>query len=179
MKILIMCEGPNEKKVMDILLENGCLKFTQDDLLGLTIFHSRQISSSGQVRAELNQFPGEVDVYRIGDKQNDKLVIPDDYKGKINTVTKYCTKPELEMLLIIAEGLVKDYEKVKSTTKAKAFAKQNIKYGKKYYDNSTKFYDDYFGHNVDVLVNAIIEYQRIRGKIHDKDEFCLADLLKS
>ena len=35
----IMCEGPNEKKIMDILMENGKLKFSEDDLLGLTIYH--------------------------------------------------------------------------------------------------------------------------------------------
>lgn len=71
-KILIMCEGPNEKKIIDILLENGCLK----------------------------------------------------------------------------------------------------------YDNSTKFFMDYFGKNVQLLVDAIKEYQKIRGKTHGKDENCLKELLK-
>ncbi len=176
-RLLVMCEGPNEKKIMDILLENGCLKFTQDDLLGLTIFHARQISGSAQVRAELNQFPGEVDVYRIGDKQNDKFEIPDDYKGKIDKVTKYCTKPELEMLLIIAEGLEKEYEKVKSTMSPKEFAKANIRLGKKRYDNSTQFFEDYFDKNVDKLVSAIKEYRHIKGRSHAKNELCLAELL--
>ncbi|MCR5558618.1 MAG: GNAT family acetyltransferase [Butyrivibrio sp.] len=177
-RILIMCEGPNEKKIIDILLANGCLKFTQDDLLGLTPFHARQISNSGQVRAELNIYPGIVDVYRIGDKQSDKLTIPKDYKEKIGEVKKYCTKPELEMLLIIAEGLDKDYDKVKSTMSPKEFAKANIKIGKKRYDNSTKFYQEYFENNVKLLVDAIKKYQRIRGKSHDKDELCLGELLK-
>lgn len=36
MKLLIMCEGPNELEIVRILLENNCLKFTEDDLLGLT-----------------------------------------------------------------------------------------------------------------------------------------------
>lgn len=72
-KLLIMCEGPNEKKIMDILMENGKLKFSEDDLLGLTIYHARQISKSAQVRTELNIFSGEVEVLRIGDKQSDKL----------------------------------------------------------------------------------------------------------
>ena len=107
-RILIMCEGPNEKIIMDILLSNECLNFSQDDLLGLTTFHARQISSSGQVRTELNMFQGKVDVYRIGDTQSDKLSIPKDYKDKIGEIRKYCTKPELEMLLIIAEGLEKN-----------------------------------------------------------------------
>lgn len=35
MKLLIMCEGPNELKIINILLENQKLKFTSDDLLGL------------------------------------------------------------------------------------------------------------------------------------------------
>ena len=133
-----MCEGPNEKKIIDILLENGCLKFSHDDLLGLVPYHARQITKSGQVRAELNMYPGKVDIYRIGDKQSDRLVIPKDYKDKICHVKKFCTKPELEILLIIAEGRMKEFEKAKSSLSPKEFAKIYIKCGKKKYDNSTK-----------------------------------------
>ena len=93
-KLLIMCEGPNEKEIIKILLENDLLKFTEDDLLGLTPYHARQIKSSGQVKTELNIYPGQVRILRIGDK----LVIPSEYKDKILSVDKYCTKPELEML---------------------------------------------------------------------------------
>ena len=114
MKILIMCEGANEKEIMDILLENDCLIFTEDDLIGLTPYHARQIKTSAQVRMELNIYPGKVKILRVGDKQSDILKIPAEYKDKIISVEKYCTKPELEMLLIIAEGLVSEYEKVKS-----------------------------------------------------------------
>lgn len=52
-KLLIMCEGPNEREIINILLENDCLKFTEDDLLGLTPYHARQIKSS--VRFGRNQ----------------------------------------------------------------------------------------------------------------------------
>ena len=41
MKYLIMCEGSNEKKIMDMLLENGKLKVSADDLLGRIIYHAR------------------------------------------------------------------------------------------------------------------------------------------
>ena len=34
MKLLIMCEGPNELKVINILLENQKLKFSSDVGLG-------------------------------------------------------------------------------------------------------------------------------------------------
>lgn len=112
MKLLITCEGPNEKEIVHILLENNCLKFTEDDLLGLTPYHARQIKSSAQVRTELNIYPGQVEVLRIGDKQSDRLVIPPAYQSQIISVKKYCTKPELEILLIIAEGMESEYEKV-------------------------------------------------------------------
>ena len=44
---------------------------------------------------------------RIGDKLGDELKIPREYKGKIKDIRKYCTKPELEMLLLISENKVK------------------------------------------------------------------------
>lgn len=63
MKLLIMCEGPNELKVINILLENQKLKFSSDDLLGLVPYHARQIKSSAAVKAALNLYPDEVHVY--------------------------------------------------------------------------------------------------------------------
>lgn len=173
-----MCEGPNELKVMNILLENDALIFTEDDLLGLTAYHARQIKSSTQVRTALNLYPGnDVLVMRVGDKQTDKLTIPADYKEKIIGIEKYCTMPELEMLLIISEGLVKEYGKVKSGMGPKDYAKANIVYNRKRYDNSTQFFEDYYGGNFKKLVAAIQEYKRIKGS-HRKDELYLADLLK-
>ncbi len=177
MKLLIMCEGPNEKEIINILLENNCLYFTEDDLIGLTPYHARQIKSSAQVRTELNMYPGEVRILRIGDKQRDVLKIPAEYKDKIISIEKYCTKPELEMLLIIAENLTHDYEKVKSHIMPKEFAKANVKSGKKKYDNSTSFYTDYFGKNPKLLVMCIKEYRRYNGS-HSKDEHYLVELLK-
>lgn len=176
MKLLIMCEGSNEKAIMDILLENRCLTFTSDDLLGLVSYHARQIKSSGVLRAELNMYPGEVKILRIGDTQGERLLIPQPYKEKIVSVEKYCTKPELEMLLIISEGLMDEYEKVKSSVRPKTFAKQKVRMGKRRYDNSTDFYRQYFGNNSDQLVDAIRIYKQKNGT-HKKDELYLADLL--
>lgn len=178
MKRLIMCEGPNELKVMRILLDNDCLIFGEDDLLGLTPYHARQIKGNAQVRTELNMYPGnDVLIMRVGDKQGEKLAIPADYSEKIIGTEKYCTKPELEMLLIISEGLLSEFEKVKSSTNPKSFAKQHIRLGRKHYDNSSKFYDDYYSSRPELLVETIREYKRVHGA-HKKDELYLADLLK-
>ncbi len=173
-----MCEGPNELVLIKILLENDALIFTEDDLLGLTPFHARQIKSSTQVKLELSMYSGnDVVIMRVGDKQTDRLAIPADFKEKISGVEKYCTLPELEILLIISEGLVKEFEKVKSTIKPKDFAKEHIVCNRKRYDNSSQFYRDYYDSNCDKLVFAIKEYKRIKGS-HKKDELFLADILK-
>lgn len=177
MKYLIMCEGPNEKEIIDILLENDCLSIKENDLLGLTPFHARQIRTSAQVRTELNIYPDDVKILRIGDKQSDKLIIPAEYKDKIISVEKYCTKPELEMLLIIAEQMISEFNKVKSSISPKEFAKEHIKCGKHKYDNSTSFYKEYFSDNPQLLVKCIKEYKCHNGS-HGKDEKYLADLLK-
>lgn len=177
MKYLIMCEGPNELEIIKILLRYGCLKVTPEDLLGLVPYHARQIKTSAVVQTALNIYPGEVAVLRIGDTLNEKLQIPEKYQEKIVSVKKYCTKPELEMLLIISEGLTKEFEKVKSKEKAKSFAKANIKLGRRAYKNDTDFYTEYYGENPQKLVDSILQYRRQKGS-HDKDEHYLAELLK-
>ena len=53
MKRLIMCEGPNELAVMRILIAQEKLIFGEDELIGLTPFHARQIKGNSQVRTEL------------------------------------------------------------------------------------------------------------------------------
>lgn len=177
MKRLIMCEGSNELVIMRILLEHDKLIFGVEDLIGLTPFHARQLSNS-QVRTELNIYPGrDIVVMRIGDVQNEDFKIPEDYKERITDVKKYCTKPELEMLLIISEGLVSEYEKSKAKVSPKEFAKSRIVCGRRKYDNSDRFYKEYYGTDPDKLVKAIKEYKRIKGS-HKKDELYLADLLK-
>lgn len=177
MKLLIMCEGPNELEIIKILLHHNCLRFTMEDLVNLMPYHARQLDKSTVIQNALALYQGEFKILRIGDALSEKLRIPVMYKDRVADVEKYCTKPELEMLLIIAENLDKEFEKVKSSVKPKNFAKSNIKCGRRKYDNSTRFYTDYFGDNVELLVNSIKNYKRKKGN-HKKDELYLADLLK-
>lgn len=177
MKILIMCEGPNELAIVKLLLENNKFKFTNDDLVTLTPFHARQLASSTAVKTALNIYKGEFVIYRIGDTLADNLRIPTEYAHRITDVEKYCTKPELEILLIISEGLDKEFNKVKSHISPKDFAKTFIKCNRKKYNNSTFFYIDYYGDNIEALVSAIKNYKQTHGA-HKKDELYIADLLK-
>ena len=122
-------------------------------------------------------FKSDVHILRIGDKLSDQLKIPKEYKGKIKDVKKYCTKLELEMLLLISEGLDADFEKEKSKKSHKIFSKEHVIYNKTRYDNSTVFYRNYYGDRIDLLVDSIKRYKQLKGK-HQRDEGYLADLLK-
>lgn len=179
MKLLVMCEGPNEKAVVDMLLDAGHLNFSRDDLVGLAVYHARQLTAP-VIKTALSIYTDEFQVYRIGDSMSDKLSVPANYQDRIRGVRKFCTKPELEMLLIIAEDKEAEFERVKAgkhKMKPKDFCKANVVHNRKRYDNSTQFYRDYFGTNIKTLMDAIAKYKQTHGA-HKKDEEYLADLLK-
>lgn len=178
MRILLMCEGQNEEVLLNILLNSNVLKFTRDDLIGRKPYPIRQLTHP-VIKTELKHYNSEVKIYRVGDKQTDKLVIPSELKNIIHkdNIYKYCTKPELEMLLILSEKMEKEYEKVKSTETPKIFAKKNIKYNGRKYDQSAQFLEMYYGSNVKRLIDSIKKYKKYK-KQHNKDELYLADILK-
>lgn len=179
MRILLMCEGLNEEVLFNILLDANVLRFTRDDLIGRRVYPVRQLSNP-TIKTELKHYGQPVKVYRVGDKQNDKLIIPKDINNIVfnNEIYKFCTKPELEILLILNEGLLKEFEKVKSIESPKSFAKKNIKYNGKKYDQSSLFLKNYYGgKNVINLVKNIKQYKKYK-KHNVKDELYLADLLK-
>ena len=171
-----MCEGANEEKLLELLFDNNKLIITRDDLIGRKPYHVRGLSNP-YIKSELRRYNKEVLIYRIGDKQADSLKIPEELKDIVfkKNIFKYCTKPELEVLLIINEGMYKDF--LKSKIKPKDYAKKNIKFNRKYYDNSTQFYDDYYGGSrIKLLVNNIRDYKKI--KKHCSDELYLDELLR-
>lgn len=176
MKYLIMCEGPNEKKIIDMLLEHQKLIVCADDLVGRVTYHARQIGKSPVVMGQLRIYGGSVEVWRIGDRQKDKLSIPAEFKNQIKKVTKFCTLPELEILLILSEKKFNEYEKLKSQKRAKDFAKENISYNRCKYKGDTKFYEEYYGNDIPKLIKAIREYKQ-RNHAHKNDERYLIELL--
>lgn len=179
MRILLMCEGPNEEVLLNCLLDANALKFTRDDLIGRRPYKIRQLTNP-TIKSELKHYGQPIKIYRVGDKQTDKLSIPRDIKNLVSAteIYKYCTKPELEMLLILNEKLEKEYEKVKSTESPKVFAKRNISYNGKKYNQTNDFLLMYFGgDNIINLISSIKRYKKYK-KQHERDELYLADLLK-
>lgn len=66
---------------------------------------------------------------------NDKLKINKEYKEFIKGQYKFCTKPELEILLIIVENKLNAFEKTKSKIKPKEFCKKYVSFNNQKYDN--------------------------------------------
>jgi len=176
MRYLIMCEGTNEEKIVELLLDNNKLKINRNELIGLKPYNIRQLNNPTIIN-ELTRYGERVIVYRIGDTQKDKLKIPIVLKDIVSNkdIYKFCTKPELEILLIINEELYQDF--LKSKKKPKDYAKEKITYNKKKYDQSNEFLLEYYnGARINQLVNNIKKYKQL--KKHNKDELYLADLLK-
>lgn len=175
MKYLLMCEGPNEACILNMIIQNNLLTIDIEDILGSQAYHARNLKNQAVVR-EILRYHQQLTIYRIGDKQNDELKIPKNLEEYIShdRIFKYCTKPELEMLLIINEGLVNKFKKSKLSPKD--YAKSNIKFNKKLYNNSTIFWSNYYEGRLDNLIDNIKEYKRIHN--NKRKELYLSDLIK-
>ncbi len=177
---LVMCEGPNEKALIDMLIDNNRMLLKRSELLNREVFFARQIGSSPVIQSALRTYNDVVKIIRIGDKLTDELKIPKEFRQFVdqNNIRKICTKPELEILLIINEGLFNQYNKVKNKLSPKEFAKKNIKLNKQKYNNSTNFWKDYYKDNIADLVENIKTYKKIKKNLDYKKEEYLADYLK-
>lgn len=177
MKYLIMCEGSNELTIINMLLENNKLKIKNDDLINLVPFNAKQLSNP-TIMSFLTTYNKPVTVLRIGDTQRDRFPIPRELKHIVSKdrIIKYCTLPELEILLIINEGMYTQFIK-SGEKKPKTFAKRNIIYNKIRYDQSNDFLRMYYGgKRITCLINSLKEYKRL--KKHNNDEKYLIDLVK-
>ena len=178
-KILLLCEGKNEEKVLDILLDNNCLIFNRDNLIARRAIPLPSNIKTPFVISSIKQNGEMIDIIRVKDSQKDLIRIPKEIKKYVSLerVYDYCTKPSIEILLIMNEGLLKEFNKVKSKKDAKDFAKENIKYNGRKYDNSTAFYESYFGgKRLPILLNNIKAYKQNHS--NKRNENYLADLLK-
>ena len=163
MKILLACEGKSEVYLLNGLIERGHLSFDCPLLLYDPI-HLRQLTKIAQI---INSLPinEEIIVYRIGDTLKDALSLSNlEMRSKYIKSYKYCTKPEVEILVIINEGLYDKYIKVSKTTKPKTFINKYMPS----FDPSKYFHE----HD---MVYALREYKRI--KKHKGNELYLIDLL--
>lgn len=164
--IACLCEGSMEQAIMEILLDNNRLIFEREQLLEEEILRCR--SAKNFERDYLNKTTNEmITVYRILDSTNEKFKLSGPYLKRV-TVVNIITAPEIEMLVIHAEGKYDDYSRKRM--KPSDYVKQHLKIGKiKSYDFAKRYFAD-----DDVLVEAIQQYKQKSAKKNGT----LADLLK-
>lgn len=164
--IACLCEGSMEQAIMEILLDNNCLIFEREQLLEEEILRCR--SAKNFERDYLNKTMNEmITVYRILDSTNENFKLSGPYLKRV-TVVNIITAPEIEMLVIHAEGKYDDYSRKRM--KPSDYVKQHLKLGKiKSYEFAKRYFAD-----DERLVEAIQQYKQ---KSANKSG-TLADLLK-
>ena len=167
--VACICEGNAECTIIEILLDNGMLVFSRDNLLDNEICRCRN-AKEFQKRYLGMSFKRKITVYRILDSRREKFNLSTAYKNKVDVID-IITAPEIEMLIILNEDKYTDFKKKK--LKPSEYCKQLLK---KRNVKSSGFIKEYFK-DVNKLVNAIKEYKRV-SKI-PTGEKCLYDLLKN
>lgn len=114
-------------------------------------------------------FDEQITVLRILDSRKEVFKLSKAYQHKVSVIN-IITAPEIEMLLIHAEGKYSEFSK--SMKKPSTFCKEDLKMKNvKSYDFVYQYFSD-----TDKLIKAIREYRRV-AKI-EKDEKTLFDILK-
>ncbi len=154
---------------MELLLENDQLKFNKDALLEKEIIRSRS-AKNFDVKYLNRRFKKNITIIRILDSKNENFKLNAIYKKKIEIID-IITAPEIEMLIIHAEGKFDNYNKLKSKVKPSEYCKKYLKFKNvKTYDFVIKYFKD-----VNKLVEAIKMH---KSKTVSKKSYNLNDLLK-
>ena len=163
-----ICEGSSEQAIIELLIEDGRLIFSYEDLLEEQVLRCRD-AKTFEERYLRKGFDDKITVFRILDSRREKFRLRPVYADKVSVVN-VITAPEIEMLLILSEGKYTDFKKKKQ--KPSDFCKPVLHHKDV---KSYEFIRNYFA-DTEKLVAAIREYKRITQR--HKDELTLADLLK-
>lgn len=98
------------------------------------------------------------------------MILP-DAKARIERIERCCTKPEIEVLIIIYLQQIRAYHV--SRLSPKIYAKQYLDFQGESYDGSTLWWNRFL-RTIDIE-SVLHEYKRL--KRHAKDEHYLADRL--
>lgn len=165
--VACICEGSAEQAVMEILLEEEKLIFSEEELLNGEIIRCRK-AKSFEKKYLRKGFKEKITILRILDSRREKFNLSKAYIDKIKVID-IITAPEIEMLIILNED---KYDAFKSSKmKPSEFCKIKLKYDSV---KSYEFVKDYFS-DIDQLINSINEYKRV-SKIR-KGEYTLSDLI--
>lgn len=170
--IACMCEGGAEDAIMNMLLDNDLLCFSREQLL-----HEQTIrrckAKDFEQRYLGREYEKQITIIRVLDSRGENFNLRAAYKHQVNKVVDIITAPEVEMLVIIAEGKYKDFHSKRHQHKKPSDYCVEVLKMKRV--KKPEFVCEYFS-DVKKLLYAIKEYDSLRKK--RDGELSLADLLK-
>lgn len=169
--VACLCEGTAEQAVINLLLDADALIFSRSQLL-----EEKPIKTRGAKEFERrylrNDFESPVTVLRILDSHNEKFRLSAAYQHQVKEIYNVVTAPEIEILIIIAEGKYSHYSN-KVHGKPSDYCIQQLHMGRKI--KQEDFVKSYF-RDSSKLIESIQQYAKL-CKIK-ANEYCLNDLLK-
>jgi hypothetical protein len=166
--VACICEGSSERAILDLLLENCKLVFDRKQMLDHELLHCRS-PREFEMRYLNFEYEHPINVVRILDSRREQFNLRKPYQDIVR-VFNVITAPEIEMLIIIAEGKLADFKKF--DIKPSEYCKGQLGYKQvKNFDFVSGYFTD-----VDMLVRCIQEYKRV-SRIKTS-EYTLCDMLK-
>ncbi|MCL2137384.1 MAG: hypothetical protein FWH40_07725 [Coriobacteriia bacterium] len=164
--VLFCCEGTAEKVIIRKLSTAGYLFCPDSSIIEITATRGARDIERSFLDIDYDK---ELMIVRILDSRSEAFKLGKLYEPRFK-VYDVLTHREIEILVIINEGCLADYEKVKSTMKPSTYCKEVLGMKKV---KQMRFLDDYW--DLVSLKKAILEYKRITQL--RPGELCLADLL--
>lgn len=176
--IACICEGNNERQIINMLLDEDALIFNRGQLISGRPLSDRYKKSDRFSQDFLQmRYENGLDLIIVADNKNIWRKIKPPYSDNINN-TYYClTQPELEMLMVCALGKYDDFKKFENRQKKTKDKKPSVYLKSELKAKSIKsgkFYEEFFKKNS--LIDAIKEYDQKTKK--EPGTYTLNDLLK-
>ncbi|MCL2526240.1 MAG: hypothetical protein FWE46_04220 [Coriobacteriia bacterium] len=162
------CEGAAEQALIELLLDRKRLIIS--DLGNVQISRHRGASKVEEKNLGFD-FDRAVSILRIADSPREQFKLSKLYRDTVRVFSFY-TKPEFEMLTIVAAGKYDEYtRKYRSSTRPSEYCKSVLGMSKV---KSKEFINDYFA-ETGFLEKALVDYRSLSSQ----KEPCIADLLRS
>ena len=161
--LLFVCEGTFEQYLISELLQAGKLIVDASSVVDIT-----RTRGASQIQS---QYLKKVQNYKGDDSRRENFSLGRLYRDRYPVLNFY-THPEIEMLIIVSEGMFSSYtQSFKSAMRLSEYCMQKLKLGNV---KSRDFLEQYW--SIDALCKAIRDYASLAHA--RKGEFVLAQLLR-
>lgn len=176
--IICSCEGAAEHSIIDLLLDNGKVCFDRSALIDgeCTEIRNAQTLAANFLTRDYSK---DIVFLRILDRENEPFVLPYIYRKFHNYASiDVVTKPEIEILHIIAEGVLEDFQREQRLNKklnASGFFQSyvNKKSRKRIKIKTAEFVKEFYENDIEKLICAIKKYHQQANQM----SYDLSDLL--